>query len=43
MWMNDQLPQADYIKTVQEQLMEFVMDVIVNPAGEFHDNRRPIP
>lgn len=42
-WMKYQLPQADYIKAVKQQLMGFIMDKIVNSAGEFHNDGKLIP
>uniref|UniRef100_A0A0E0F8Q1 Amidase domain-containing protein n=1 Tax=Oryza meridionalis TaxID=40149 RepID=A0A0E0F8Q1_9ORYZ len=42
-WMKYQLPQADYIKAVKQQLMGFIMDEIVNSVGEFHDDGGLIP
>lgn len=41
--MKYQLPQADYIKAVKQQLMGFIMDEIVNSVGEFHDDGGFIP
>ena len=41
--MKQELLSTDFIKAVQEQLMGFIMDEIVNPSGEFHDNGQPVP
>uniref|UniRef100_A0A0E0LIR4 Uncharacterized protein n=1 Tax=Oryza punctata TaxID=4537 RepID=A0A0E0LIR4_ORYPU len=42
LWMTENLSHMDFIKVVQEQLMRFIMDEIINPIGEFHNDRRPI-
>ena len=41
--MKEDLLPTDFVKAIQEQLMGFIMDEIVSPSGEFHDDRRFIP
>ena len=40
--MSQELLDKEKVKAIQEQLMGFIMDEIVNPAGEFHYNGHPL-
>ena len=40
--MRDNLPHKDFIKAVQEQLMGFNNEQILDPVGEFYYDGKPI-
>ncbi|WVZ53897.1 hypothetical protein U9M48_004784 [Paspalum notatum var. saurae] len=43
MKMNDELLPFEKIKAIQEQLLGFINDEIINSGGEFHYDGRPLP
>lgn len=40
--MREKLSNEEFIKAVQEQLMGFINEQIIDPAGEFHYDGRSI-
>ncbi len=36
--MRENLPRKDFITAVQEQLMRFINEEVLNPEGEFYYN-----
>lgn len=40
--MRQDLLHMKFIKAVQEQMMRFIMDEIINPMGEFQEDEKPI-
>jgi hypothetical protein len=40
--MKEDLPHEVFIRAVQEQLMGFINDQVLDPAGEFYYNRGTI-
>ncbi len=40
--MEERLSHDDFIKSVEEQLMGFITDQVIDPAGEFYYDGKPI-
>ena len=38
MHMKEELLETEKIRAIQEQLSGFLLDEVVNPAGEFHND-----
>jgi len=42
-YMRDHILQEDRIKAIIEELSGFLLDEVIDPKGEFHDDDEPLP